>query len=416
MEKRCSNCTYWAGLKCHQPAKVSTKLDKVPFGMPAMGGTRCNEFKSYAEKVKPEVNNCGTCRKFRGGRERCDEGLQPQDETDGCNNSRRAWEPKQQPVTLGLFQEMNCGSCDHFKGAKVSCGQSAYVPQSSTDGCSGRHFKAKVVVEKGCWTCSNRRQDDVADICGVSGHSIQNSDGKICSSYTALRDNRSFAIKVSEISPLEMSALQEVQRNPGTKLGDVIARKLSVPNEEHSFIKFDDVGPRGSMSKDAFDTFGSGIKSFYYTHSLKKESINMNAIIRLADSQLNKDMEEFGALPIDIRTALVTMQEEAKKNAATSAAKEVMQLLENTNKQVEVKVTSIRSYRKLIDSTKTELETIARAKAYGLETSNFIPLSILAGQIRIGDLDNKDLGKVPEDWAPAGTKLPVASAPEDKSA
>jgi hypothetical protein len=254
--------------------------------------------------------------------------------------------------------------------------------------------------------------------------------------------------KFKTVSFTESASLGEIRgivtgsKTPFEVMLDYHGEIGSIPKSEHSVMKFHDAGPRGVMSKEVFEAMNAWIRngpgsadrdSLAFAQKVvgianpravvkidlnnsSKETSNMDAIIRLADSQLNKELEEFGALPIDIRTALVDLQAKAKKEAAEGAAAEVMKLLGVAGKVVESKVASVRAYRKIVEATKEELAVIGRAKAYGLETSNFIPLAILTGQISVSSVENKDLTAVPEDWAPTGTKSPVAPAPEDKSA
>ena len=195
------------------------------------------------------------------------------------------------------------------------------------------------------------------------------------------------------------------------------AQKVTIKEDSYNtdFFKPETCGARGVSSEEHEVLFKNGERNLYYAPPIKKETSNMNAIIRLADSQLNKELVQFGALPIDIRTALVDLQDKAKKEAAQASAQEVMNLLTLASKKVEAKVNDIRCYRKAVETMKDDLAAIGRAKAYGLESSNFVPLAVLLGQLSASNVENKDLTKVPEDWAPATAKAD-ASAPEDKSA
>src|SRR5579859_5049907 len=96
----------------------------------------------------------------------------------------------------------------------------------------------------------------------------------------------------------------------------------------------------GSMGREMLEELRAAnpIKTKYYVNSTKKETGNMNAIIRLADSQLNKQIEDFGGLQLNIREALETLQAEEQKQASHAAAKEVMEYLKNANVAVEFQV------------------------------------------------------------------------------
>jgi hypothetical protein len=132
----------------------------------------------------------------------------------------------------------------------------------------------------------------------------------------------------------------------------------------------------------------------------KEETTMSNAIIRLADSQFTKEVADFGGLNIDLREALQDMQATQKKEAAIAAAKEVMGVLNAAETVIEDNVGNIRSARSIVENSKARIASINRAKAYGLETNNFVPLGILIGSIYEHHVENKELTKVPSDWAP----------------
>lgn len=127
-----------------------------------------------------------------------------------------------------------------------------------------------------------------------------------------------------------------------------------------------------------------------------------NAIIRLADSQLSKQIEDFGGLQLDIREALEEMQKEEQKTAALQAAKEVMQVLKAANNHIEVAVLTIRDARKTEQRAKERITALNKAKAYGKATNNFVPLLVLLGKISEYDVENKELLKIDESKLPEG--------------
>lgn len=146
----------------------------------------------------------------------------------------------------------------------------------------------------------------------------------------------------------------------------------------------------------------NAFKATYYVSTPKKEEETMSntAIIRLADSQLNKEIEDFGGLSLDIREALTNLQAEERKQSAQDAAKVVMQYLKDASDRIEDNVDSIRSARRQEEAAKKSIDRINRAKAYGLETNNFVPLGVMLGRIYEHNVDNKDLLKIPEGWEP----------------
>lgn len=379
---------------------------------------------------RKSLDNCNKCQYLREGNTCASPGT-----TNGFVNIRPELGcSRGLPKVEAPKVEKNCGTCQRFKGPKVPCGAvGGLIPQSETDGCHGRAYYISRVAQR--WVDEYKAEtgvdipvealqkdiDETIRWNGIRqlpakalqfGAHVAKCVSKDGSYFVYLDKNRT---RVPESIASELKARQK-------GFMDNLCSEISFPDRDHySFaIKASGIGTYDHAVREMQEKTGLALKfkgaseflhptfplskaaTSVVANSLsQKENINMNAIIRLADSQLNKDMEEFGALPIDIREALVGMQETAKKDAAQAAAKEVMALLSNTSKQVEYKVNEIRSYRKSIDGLKDGLEAISRAKAYGLETSNFIPLAILAGQISASSIDNKDLTKVPEDWKPA---------------
>ena len=146
------------------------------------------------------------------------------------------------------------------------------------------------------------------------------------------------------------------------------------------------------------------------TTTKKETSIMSNAIIRLADSQLNKQIEDFGGLSLDIRGALNELQDAERKESAKQAAQEIVSLLKVASASVEFQVKEIRRARRLEESAKKSIAELARAKAYGLETNNFIPLGVLLGHVYEHNVENKDLLKVPADWQPKKAEVATEAA------
>jgi hypothetical protein len=139
----------------------------------------------------------------------------------------------------------------------------------------------------------------------------------------------------------------------------------------------------------------------------RETSIMSNAIIRLADSQFNKEVVELGGsnigLSSDLKEALAELQEKDRKESAKAAATEVMNLLKLAEGHIERKVEVIQNARRQEALAKKEILDFQKARAYGLATNNFVPLAVLTGHIWKGDISNKSLleideSKLPEGW------------------
>lgn len=137
-----------------------------------------------------------------------------------------------------------------------------------------------------------------------------------------------------------------------------------------------------------------------------KEIKTMNVLERMADSSLNKELEAAGiaGLPENIQEALKEQLADEAKVAAKSAAKEIMTTFKAHDQSVEYLVKELRNIRKREQGLKDEIEALNRAKAYGIETNNFIPLAIMTGNLYSHQVDNKDLVSIPKDWKPVEKK------------
>jgi hypothetical protein len=136
-----------------------------------------------------------------------------------------------------------------------------------------------------------------------------------------------------------------------------------------------------------------------------KETSNMttsNAIIRLADSQLNQEIVDFGGLNVDLANALTEMQAEDRKAAAKDAAKQILDVIKAADQHIEYQVGEIQRHRRQEAAAKKDISEINKAKAYGLATNNFVPLGVLTGSINAHNVLNKDLLKIDESKLPAG--------------
>lgn len=139
----------------------------------------------------------------------------------------------------------------------------------------------------------------------------------------------------------------------------------------------------------------------------KMVRINVNSLIKLADKSYAEEVASHGgSLPTLLQEALQEQLKAREKDAANQAASEIIALLGNAEQAVENQVKSIRRSRELIAQSKAQLDKIARAKAYGLATSNFLPLVHVLG-LSYHSEDNFDvkLLHVPADWVDPATNV-----------
>lgn len=128
--------------------------------------------------------------------------------------------------------------------------------------------------------------------------------------------------------------------------------------------------------------------------------IDTNVLARLADKDLDKAYRKAGmsSLPANILQALEAKMEKKREEAAGAAAEEIIKLYESSDDAIVSSVNSIRELRAQIKQHKKRLEKIARAKAYGAGTGNYLPLAKVLGFHT--NVDDKSLLNIPEDWEP----------------
>lgn len=143
------------------------------------------------------------------------------------------------------------------------------------------------------------------------------------------------------------------------------------------------------------------------THLSKEKSMS-KAIINLADSNLSKELEQFGLLQPDVQAALAEAQAEARKTSAKAAATEIMHLLKTHDTLVEHHVQEIRRARQMEKDAKEAIAKLNKARDYGLATSNFVPLGLETSQIWASDLtqDQQHLKQIDE------SKIQAKAEPE----
>lgn len=147
----------------------------------------------------------------------------------------------------------------------------------------------------------------------------------------------------------------------------------------------------------------------------KMVRINVNSLIKLADKSYAEEVASHGgSLPTLLQEALQEQLKAREKDAANQAASEIIALLGNAEQAVENQVKSIRRSRELIAQSKVQLDKIARAKAYGLATSNFLPLvHVLGLSYHSEEHFDVKLLHVPADWVDPNAKAPEGEAPAE---
>lgn len=315
---------------------------------------------------------CGDCKKFKGPGVACggkylDHRFTPVSAKVGpCMND---FEQKEnEPVTavpnLGQLlkekldaKKQSCSKCDRLVGGHCPSASGSFlleIKQPEVMGGSCKLYLAKKIES----TDSKSRPYQ------LHLHLLPVEDLIPCNDYTVIVSREGVQFEYTDGTPITDQVKVEYLKKRHFRPGKTICNKLEVPTTK------------------------------------KEETTMSNAIIRLADSQFTKEVADFGGLNVDLREALQDMQAAQKKEAAIAAAKEVMGVLNAAEIVIEENVSEIRSARNTVEAAKTRIADINRAKAYGLETNNFVPLGILVGHVGSHRVENKELLKVPTDWTP----------------
>lgn len=114
-------------------------------------------------------------------------------------------------------------------------------------------------------------------------------------------------------------------------------------------------------------------------------------------AKLNVEQDEFTQmLPDGFGEVLKEAIAEDNKQKNQALAKKMLELLKWSSSQIVNKVSDIRDLRSKVATKKSELNEINRAFEYAKETSNFLPLLALRGDIP----RNTQGATIPEDWEP----------------
>lgn len=119
-------------------------------------------------------------------------------------------------------------------------------------------------------------------------------------------------------------------------------------------------------------------------------------------------VEETTPVMSELNNAIKEAQEQERKDLIKQAAADVMTALRNADNAIECTVNEIRQVRMTEKMLLSKVDAIARAKAYGLKTTNFIPLLLELG-INVGLVPN-GLDTIPVDF-----KVDKPKAPATKS-
>lgn len=98
------------------------------------------------------------------------------------------------------------------------------------------------------------------------------------------------------------------------------------------------------------------------------------------------------------------------------AAEVVIGIMDQAQCNIESMVSKVRAVRRSEANLVHQIKQLDMAKTYGSETSNYIPLLILLGHMKIEEVENPSLAIIPEGWVPASAKKSTARTSKVKAA
>jgi hypothetical protein len=344
VEKKCGTCISRVGSYCTSPSniernKADGSLDNRfdAFPMPEEGGSSCP---CYSAKVEVRVKTV-------------EEVELPSD----C-----------------------CGKCEKYKGPGEKCGSSfllsipsSYAPRGPQVGpCNNGYVKKKDPTEFSVKIHDFGKRGVAEGNPADQGRCLVMSDGVVVAKPSSLGETRRQIMDMS---------------------GSMGRPTLEQRREAENFVRR--LG-RGCLSREMQEDVGNINQTV-----TKGTSTMSNAIIRLADSNLNKEITDFGGLSLDLKDALAELQTEERKHASKAAAKEILDTINLADSRIESYVGNIQTLRRNIETSKSNIREVNKAKAYGLATNNFVPLGVLVGTVDQYSVYNKDLLKIDESKLPA---------------
>jgi hypothetical protein len=127
---------------------------------------------------------------------------------------------------------------------------------------------------------------------------------------------------------------------------------------------------------------------------------NAAVLIQLASTQVQEVAGQFGNVAPKLRASLDELAAKRLKEVTDAAAAEILNTVSAAEEFINVQAQAVVQFRDNIKRAEDLMGAIQRAKAYGFETQNFVPLLVLLGQ-PVGLAPKNVITEVPKNWAPA---------------
>ena len=155
------------------------------------------------------------------------------------------------------------------------------------------------------------------------------------------------------------------------------------------------------------DAILDSMKSFFANSGKSREQVvptlkekqmsrfNVETLMALANIQNDDEFAKYDALPANLQEVLKRKLKEQEEKRLEDAADSIVLILSQTDDAIAARVDRIRELRRSVERLKAEIGEIERAKAFGMETQNFVPLA--AG---LGMVSHMTKGAaIPAEWA-----------------
>jgi len=127
--------------------------------------------------------------------------------------------------------------------------------------------------------------------------------------------------------------------------------------------------------------------------------INMSTLARLADADTEAQLVDLGAMALnpDIKESLARQGAKRKAEVVDAAAGEILNLVQNSEAFMARQVSMKAALLEQISGIDKTTAAVAKARAYGFSTNNFLPLASSVG-MSLPAGTKEALKSIPKDW------------------
>ena len=138
------------------------------------------------------------------------------------------------------------------------------------------------------------------------------------------------------------------------------------------------------------------LKSFHLNKPEEKQMsrFNVETLMALANIKTDDEFAKYDALPSNLQEVLKRKLKDQEEKRLEDAADSIVLILNQTDDAIAVRVERIRELRRNVERMKAEIGEIDRAKAFGMETQNFVPLAAALGMVSFAATG----AKIPDEW------------------